>query len=185
MYIGWSDVAESIVTIRSLFCGYNTTSCVELNGEDLSCYPNKIESISLRKCLYDHRLINKAYLRAITVTNFVGVFTYKMAIKATGVDMERNYVIVTLCKQFCRTALGNCYGLKLPKCWLQFKKNKFIYYNFRHTCVPYTATRAASPSRQLHDPVAPLIALRPCLEIDLFNQHTLDYDADIKLHYLH
>jgi len=25
-------------------------------------------------------------------------------------------------KQFCQTALGNCYGLKLPKCWLQFKK---------------------------------------------------------------
>jgi len=24
------------------------------------------------------------------------------------------------------TALGNCYGLKLPKCWLEFKKNKII-----------------------------------------------------------
>ena len=29
-------------------------------------------------------------------------------------------------KQFYQTALGSCYGLKLPKCWLQFKKNKFI-----------------------------------------------------------
>ena len=28
-------------------------------------------------------------------------------------------------KQFSQTALGNCYGLKLPKCWLQFKK--YIY----------------------------------------------------------
>jgi len=27
--------------------------------------------------------------------------------------------------QFCRTSLGNCYGLKLPNCWLQLK-NKFI-----------------------------------------------------------
>jgi len=27
-------------------------------------------------------------------------------------------------KQFCQTALGNCYGLKLPKCWLQFKNKK-------------------------------------------------------------
>jgi len=27
--------------------------------------------------------------------------------------------------QFYQTALGNCYGLKLTKCWLQFKK-KFI-----------------------------------------------------------
>jgi len=29
-------------------------------------------------------------------------------------------------KQFYRTALGNCYGLKLAKCWLQFFNNKFI-----------------------------------------------------------
>jgi len=28
-------------------------------------------------------------------------------------------------KQFHRTALGNCYALKLPKCWLQLK-NKFV-----------------------------------------------------------
>jgi len=33
---------------------YNTTSCVELKGEDLSCYSNKIESVSFRKCPYDH-----------------------------------------------------------------------------------------------------------------------------------
>jgi len=25
-------------------------------------------------------------------------------------------------KQFYQTALGNCYGLKLAKCWLQFKQ---------------------------------------------------------------
>jgi len=47
------DVAESIVATRSPFCGYNTTKCVELNGEDLSCYLNKNESVSLRKCPYD------------------------------------------------------------------------------------------------------------------------------------
>jgi len=29
-------------------------------------------------------------------------------------------------KQFYRTAHGNCYGLKLAKCRLQFKKNKYI-----------------------------------------------------------
>ena len=36
-------------------------------------------------------------------------------------------------KQFYQTALGNCYGLKLPKCWWQFKKKCYcvIYYNFR------------------------------------------------------
>ena len=41
-------------------------------------------------------------------------------------------------KQFCQTALGNCYGLKVPECWLQFKKKNYcvICYNFRHTFVP-------------------------------------------------
>ena len=29
-------------------------------------------------------------------------------------------------KQFCQIAVGNCYCLKLPKCWLQFKRNKSI-----------------------------------------------------------
>jgi len=44
--------------------------------------------------------------------------------------------------RFYQTALGNCYCFKLPKCWLQFKKKiyRVIYYNFRHTFVPYTAT---------------------------------------------
>jgi len=72
-----------MVTIRSPFCGYNrnTTYCVEVNGEDLSCCSNKIESVCLRKCLHDHRLTNKAYLHAITVTTFLRVFTYKMAAK--------------------------------------------------------------------------------------------------------
>jgi len=39
-------------------------------------------------------------------------------------------------KQFYRTALGNCYGLKLPNCRSQFKKQIycFIRHNFRHTC---------------------------------------------------
>jgi len=34
-----------MVTIRSPFCGYNKTKCVELNGEDLSCYLNEIQSL--------------------------------------------------------------------------------------------------------------------------------------------
>ena len=86
-----------MVTTRSPFCGYKTIRCVQLNGEDLSCYPNKIESVSLRKCQYDHRLTNKAYLSAITVTNIYQSFTYKMAQKLTGVDVEQNYVTITLC----------------------------------------------------------------------------------------
>ena len=40
-----------------------------VNGEDLSCYLNKIESVGLRKCPYDHWLTKKVYLSALTVTN--------------------------------------------------------------------------------------------------------------------
>jgi len=29
-------------------------------------------------------------------------------------------------KQFYQTALGNCYGLKLAKCWLQFKRKLIV-----------------------------------------------------------
>ena len=45
-------------------------------------------------------------------------------------------------KQFYQTALGNCYGLKLPKCRMQFIKycKNIVYYNFRHTFVPFTDT---------------------------------------------
>jgi len=56
-----------------------------LNGEDLACYSNKIESVCLRKCPYDDRLINKATKKAslsdITLTNISESFTYKMAAK--------------------------------------------------------------------------------------------------------
>jgi len=77
----------------SPFCGNNTTQCVELKGEDLSCYSNKIESVSLRKCPHDHRLnkfnTNKAYLSTITVTNISRHFTHQMAAKSSGIDMKR------------------------------------------------------------------------------------------------
>ena len=38
LYTGRSDVTESMITIRSSFCGYNTIQCVEFSGKDLSCY---------------------------------------------------------------------------------------------------------------------------------------------------
>jgi len=46
-------------------------------------------------------------------------------------------------KQFFQTALGNCYGLKLPKCWLQFNKiiECVICYKFRQSFVPCWADR--------------------------------------------
>jgi len=33
-----------------------------------------MESVALRKCPYDHRLTNKAYLSAVTVTNIFRSF---------------------------------------------------------------------------------------------------------------
>jgi len=54
---------------------------VELLGEDLVFYSNKIDSDGLRKWPYDHRLTNKAYLSDITVTNISPSFTHKMAAK--------------------------------------------------------------------------------------------------------
>ena len=53
---------------------YNTIQCVELNVEDSPRHSNKTESVSLRKCPYDHRLTNKAYLSVITVTNIYQEF---------------------------------------------------------------------------------------------------------------
>ena len=45
VYTGWSDVTESVFTIRSPFCGYNSACCVELKGEDLWSYSHKTESV--------------------------------------------------------------------------------------------------------------------------------------------
>ena len=43
------------------------------------------------------------YLSTTTVTNISQSYTYKMAAKSTGTDMEQNYITVTLfiilCKQ--------------------------------------------------------------------------------------
>ena len=43
--------------------------------------------------IIDLPLTNKVYLSDITVTNSYQSFTYKMAVK---IDMEQNYVTVTL-----------------------------------------------------------------------------------------
>jgi len=79
------------------FCGYDTIWCVEINGEDLSCYSNKTESVTLRKCPYDHWLTNKAYLSTITVTNISQSYQpTNWQQKSTGTDTEQNHVSVTL-----------------------------------------------------------------------------------------
>ena len=52
--IGCSDVIVICGHISiSMLCG-NTAYCVKLNGEDLSRYSNKNESVVLRKCPFYH-----------------------------------------------------------------------------------------------------------------------------------
>jgi len=52
------------------------------------------------------------------------------------------YFSNTICRNNNQTAFGNCYGLKFANVDCSLKKYKFvvlgpIYYNFRHTFVPY------------------------------------------------
>jgi len=42
---------------------------MEFKDEDFWSYPHKIESLSLRKCPYDHKLKTKRILSAITVNS--------------------------------------------------------------------------------------------------------------------
>ena len=99
-YIGWSYVTESMVTIRSPCCGYNLAWCVELKGAHFWSCSHKIESVSIRKCPYDHWLTNKAYLSAITATSIFRSFTYKMAAKTGwhryGTKLRHCHLMYTL-----------------------------------------------------------------------------------------
>jgi len=53
----------------------------------MSCYSNKIESVSPKKSLAYQQSVLKRY----------DSFTYKIAVESSGIDMEQNYVTVTLC----------------------------------------------------------------------------------------
>ena len=59
LYIRLSDVAVICDHIAISMLWGNTAYCVELSGEDLSRYSNKIESVGLRKCPYYDYLSNK------------------------------------------------------------------------------------------------------------------------------
>ena len=72
---------------------------MELRGEDLVCYSNKIESVGLRNVRMVINLLTGAYLGGITVTNISQVLPTRWRQQPAGIDVERNYVIVTLCIQ--------------------------------------------------------------------------------------
>ena len=66
------NYTQGKVTSQNLWSWYDRHAvgitwrwCVELKGEDLWSCSHKIESVSLRKCSYDHWLTNKSYLSAI------------------------------------------------------------------------------------------------------------------------
>ena len=65
-----------------MICGHmllwgNTAYCVNLNGEDLSRYSNKIESLGLRKCPY-YRYLSKK-VTDVTLTNISQSLLHIMA----------------------------------------------------------------------------------------------------------
>ena len=56
----------------------------------MELFTKKIESVSLRKCPYDHWLTNEVYLSAVTVTGIFPSFTYKMAFSALTLMVGRH-----------------------------------------------------------------------------------------------
>jgi len=53
--------------------------CMYLNGEDLSRYSNKIESVGLRKCPYHRYLIEEVTSTDVRTTNISQSLPHKMA----------------------------------------------------------------------------------------------------------
>jgi len=49
-----------------------------------------------------------------------------LAISSAKIQIYISQIKNTEAIFFCQTAPGNCFGLKLARCWLQFKKNEFI-----------------------------------------------------------
>jgi len=87
--------------IRSPFCGHNTIQRVELNGEDLSCYSNNIESVSLRKKNSSDQLSLTCQQSVFerchhSDKHFSEFLPTRWWQKSTGIDMEQKYVTVTL-----------------------------------------------------------------------------------------
>ena len=59
---------------------------MQLNGEDLSSYSNKIEPVGLRKCPYYRYLIEKVMFTDARITNISQSLPHKMAETA---DMKK------------------------------------------------------------------------------------------------
>ena len=90
VYTGWSDITESKSRCDRHFVGITRYKCVELNGEDLSCYLNIIESVNLRKCSYEHWLNQQSvFKRNHSDKHFQEFLPTRWQQKSTGIDMEQ------------------------------------------------------------------------------------------------
>ena len=121
-YTGCSDVTESVVTIRSPFCGYNTIQCVELNGGDLSCYSAKTESVSFKKMPIEPTITDlpTEHLWALSRwQTFLRVLPTRRRQKSTGADMEENGATVTLYIVTYVWCVVVCESVCVDVCWSQ------------------------------------------------------------------
>ena len=98
----------SVVTIWSLLRG-NTEYCVKLSGENVWCYSNKIESVSLRNV---HTILLRKWCHNSKRFAQLGPYHGR---KTAGIDMvwrnyitvSRNYVIVIPCATNCSLLLSS------------------------------------------------------------------------------
>ena len=64
-----------------------------------SCYPNKIESVSsVQENVHIIADLSAKRIQALSqLQTFLGVLPTRWRHKSTGIDMEQNYVTITLC----------------------------------------------------------------------------------------
>jgi len=70
---------------------------VEINGEYLSRYLNTVGTVSLRNCPCDHSVTNKAYFKRYHSDKHFSELPTRWRQQSAGIDMEQNYVALTLC----------------------------------------------------------------------------------------
>jgi len=123
----WGEVTPQSLWPRydRHFVGITRYNALESNGEDYSCYSNRIESVSLRKCPFIITDLPSYQQSVFKWQTFVRVFTYKMAAKSTGEDMEQNYVTVTLCIHYSVTIL-RCIKSELNRTELEFWTRSWV-----------------------------------------------------------
>jgi len=76
-------------TIRSPFCGYNMTQCVEFSGEDLLCYQIKLTELVHENV---HMITDIPTKRYNSDKYFSEFLPTRWRQKSAGVDIKENYV---------------------------------------------------------------------------------------------